>query len=165
MRAIFIVLIIILTAIVIALKKTIARHERPYKAMPLLTNTEQNFYQALKAATSPNIHICPKVRLRDLVEITYSRQDRRWWQHHGAITQKHVDFVLCDRADLKVLAVVELNDSTHLRRARQERDELVAKVLQSAGIRLINIPARRTYNSEDLATTLAIENDSTRQLA
>lgn len=55
----------------------------------------------------------------------------------GTFSQKVADFVLCDRG-MNVLAVIELDDSSHKNRAQQDsaRDEL----LTSAGYRVIRYP-------------------------
>lgn len=45
---------------------------------------------------------------------------------------KHVDFVICAQ-DMYVLGIIELDDRTHLRQDRMERDAFVDTVLRSAG--------------------------------
>jgi Protein of unknown function (DUF2726) len=50
------------------------------------------------------------------------------------------DFVLC-RPDLSIVAVIELDDRSHLRQDRQRADARKSKALADAGIRLVRIPA------------------------
>jgi very-short-patch-repair endonuclease len=62
------------------------------------------------------------------------------------ITGKHVDFVLCDLADLSVVGVIELDDRSHDRFERGVRDGLVDSALAGAGIPVLRIPARQSYS-------------------
>lgn len=48
-----------------------------------------------------------------------------------------MDFVLCDSDDLSTIAVIELDDRTHLRPARVKRDQFLEETLKEAGIPLI----------------------------
>lgn len=54
----------------------------------------------------------------------------------GKIQSKHVDFVLCDQ-DLRIKAILELDDNSHNQQDRKERDLFVDEVLQSVGYRVI----------------------------
>jgi hypothetical protein len=47
--------------------------------------------------------------------------------------------------------VIELDDSTHQRRDRRERDALVDSYLVEAGIEIVHYPAARRYRPADLA--------------
>ena len=59
--------------------------------------------------------------------------------YFNRIKAKHTDFILCDPEDLDVLAGVELDDPSHERPERIERDEFVDGVYQAAGIPLIHV--------------------------
>jgi hypothetical protein len=59
------------------------------------------------------------------------------------------DFVLC-RADLSVVAVIELDDRSHERRVRQDADARKTKALVDAGLRLVRIPAGVLPAEEEL---------------
>lgn len=54
----------------------------------------------------------------------------------GKIQSKHVDFVLYDQ-DLRIKAILELDDNSHNQQDRKERDLFVDEVLQSVGYRVI----------------------------
>ena len=72
----------------------ICRKKRlPYEAKPLLTKREYAFYRLLKReADARGFLICPKVGLKDLMEVT---DKNNFLQYFRKISQKHVDFVIC----------------------------------------------------------------------
>lgn len=71
------------------------------------------------------------------------------------IKAKHFDFVLCDPTTLDVKAVVELNDKSHRRKARVERDKFLRMACDNAGLPLIEVEAKRTYAVERITQLLA----------
>ena len=56
---------------------------------------------------------------------------------------------------LAVAAVVELDDASHRRRDRAERDDFVDKALSSAGIPALHIPAQKEYAVAEVREKLA----------
>lgn len=108
-----------------------------YTRVPLLTQREQKQYELLKRiADEKNALICPKVRLLDLV--TPVQGARNYKSLMSKVMSKHVDFVICNQ-EMYVLGIIELDDRTHLRQDRIERDEFVDTVLQSAGYRIKHV--------------------------
>lgn len=107
-----------------------------YVKKPLLTNREQQQYLILReAAEKRNLLICPKVRLLDLVEPKSNAKN-----HQGLLARvwsKHVDFVICNR-NMEVICIIELDDTTHLRQDRMERDQFVDEVLRGSGYKIIH---------------------------
>ena len=65
-----------------------------------------------------------------------------------------MDFVILRTEDLAVLGVVELDDRSHKRESRADRDGFVDDALAQAGIRVCRIKARREYNLETLCGQL-----------
>jgi hypothetical protein len=70
--------------------------------------------------------------------------------YYNKIDRKHVDFLLCDSASLKPVMGIELDDASHQRQDRIERDELVDKVFEQAGLPLRRAPARAAYTQQEL---------------
>lgn len=66
------------------------------------------------------------------------------------IDRKHVDFVLCDRQTLAVVAIIELDDSSHKRSRAKRGDETKNKALAAAGIPMVRIAAKRGYTPADV---------------
>ena len=78
------------------------------------------------------------VRLLDLIETR--RGDPKYKTYSYKIQSKHVDFVICDR-DLYVKAILELDDNSHNRLDRQERDDFVDYILKDVGYTVIRTKA------------------------
>ena len=79
--------------------------------------------------------ICPKIGLKDLMEVT----DRKHYMKYFAkISQKHVDFVICDE-DCQVYFAVELDDSSHDTEKAKEKDLFKDRAFKAAGIPLKRI--------------------------
>lgn len=111
-----------------------ANYENSYIRVPLLTQREQRQYAVLKQiADEKNVLICPKVRLLDLVSPVHGV--RNYKALLSKVMSKHVDFVICSQ-EMYVLGIIELDDSTHFRQDRIQRDEFVDTVLQSAGYKI-----------------------------
>lgn len=118
----------------------------------LLTPAEYSFFRVLsKACRGRGVFVAPKVRLADLLTAP-SGPGRQ--AAFNRIASKHVDFLVC-RADTSApLAAVELDDSSHARKARRERDAFVDAALSAAGLRLVRIAAAREYSVDGVATSL-----------
>lgn len=108
----------------------------PYAARHILTKREYRFYLLLReVADEYHYLICPKVGVKDLLSVT---DQRHYMKYFHMIAQNHVDFVVCDH-DLRVLFVIELDDSTHETRDARKRDHLKNKAFAAAGIPLKRI--------------------------
>ena len=106
---------------------------KQYQKKYLLTKNEWFEWRKLKQfCDEKGILICPKVRLLDLVE---PRSGTGYMSSLGKIQSKHVDFVICD-SRMHVLGIVEIDDNSHNREDRVERDRFVDDVLKSVGYRV-----------------------------
>jgi len=111
-----------------------------YQPKSLLTKYEQINYQRMKGyAAAHNLIICPKVRLADLIEPKPESNRSIWQKRFNMICSKHVDFVLCNE-DMSVIAIIELDDSSHNRPDRQARDRFVDAVLTNSGYHIMHTP-------------------------
>ncbi len=109
----------------------------PLFSKPLLTERETEFYRRLEEMY-PEHRIFVQVALSQLLDVlpgTSNRQSVR-----NQFQQLVADFVLC-RRDLTVVAVIELDDSSHSAHDRQKADRRKTKAVESAGLRLVRIPA------------------------
>src|SRR5688500_7169560 len=101
------------------------------------------FYRVLVRALPPGLVICPKVRLADLINCPGDA----WRQGFGGrISGKHVDFVLADADTLAIRMAIELDDRSHERPDRRERDAFVDQALQAARIPVVRFPAAAQYD-------------------
>jgi hypothetical protein len=117
-----------------------------YEAVALLTPAERSFFGVLQQAAASDYQIFAKVRLADIVRPVRNPSRSGWQSAFNRITGKRVDFVLCDSKPLRVVGVVELDDSTHTRFERGIRDGLVDSALADAGIPVLRVSARPSYS-------------------
>ncbi len=75
--------------------------------------------------------------------------------YFSRIAQKHLDFLVCDSVTMKPLLGIELDDSSHKRDDRQERDDFVDRVFEAAGLPLLRLPVQREYNTREVAAKIA----------
>jgi len=136
-----------------------AQDERlPYRSRTfLLSKTEAAFFHSLRRVAGDQYVISMKVRLADVL-----RCSREGWRegYGNKIVQKHLDFVLCDSRTVRIVAAVELDDASHQRRDRVERDAFLDAAMKSADIPLIHIRAAMQYNVDELAGILRAELNS-----
>lgn len=119
-----------------------------YQAKYLLTRNEWHEYKKLKQyAAAKNLQVCPKVRVLDLIEPRKGRKD--YTTLINKVKSKHVDFVICDQ-DLRIKAILELDDNSHDTTSRKERDEFLNSILQSVGYTVLHTRAVTESTLEDL---------------
>ena len=113
-----------------------------------LSQAEASFFQVMKSIVGDRLLIFPKVSLADIFFV--SRPDIHM-PYFNKINRKHADFLLCDPKTLKPVIAVELDDSSHQRAARVERDKFIDEVYATAGLSLLHIPAQYSYNIQTLS--------------
>jgi hypothetical protein len=128
------------------LSETLPDTPWPVAARKLLTDREQSFYQSL-VRLYPDHKIFIQVALSQLIDVPEDHPERQ--SIRNRFSQLVADFVLC-RADLTVIAVIELDDRSHQRRDRQDADARKTKALVDAGLRLVRIPAGALPSEEEL---------------
>ncbi|HWL10527.1 MAG TPA: DUF2726 domain-containing protein [Planctomicrobium sp.] len=127
--------------------------ELPYRLRDdFLSAAELSFFRVLASVIQNKAVICPKVRLADLFFVARPRENA---SYRNKIDRKHVDFLLCHPVTLQPLLGIELDDSSHARSARQERDQFVDYVFKVAGLPLFRVPARSTYSPNELLGLIA----------
>jgi hypothetical protein len=115
----------------------------PYgKKDDFLSPAEVSFFRVLKGELPAEWHLITKVNLGDLF---FVQQPHRNQAARNRIVSKHVDFVICDAMTMEPLLGIELDDSSHERKDRKERDDFVDKVFEAAGLPLLHVKAARGY--------------------
>ena len=114
-----------------------------------LTRAEHECYDALGEAVGQEYRIFAQVHLPTLVDNKVKGQNWRGAFRH--INGKSVDFVLCDKAYISPKLAIELDDKTHERPERQERDREVERILQEAGVPLLRLENHGRINPVELA--------------
>jgi Protein of unknown function (DUF2726) len=148
--------VVILFALVIALKLVEqllkkksggAAYKRKQK---LFSDAERSFLGVLDQILGTRYRIFGKIRLADIVITQAGLSNAARASAFNRICSRHVDFVLCDRDTLKIVAAVELDDASHESVHRQKRDKFVDETLHSAGVPFVRFKAQRAYNPNEV---------------
>lgn len=130
------------------------RRRYPYQACSsLLSAAELRFFRVLEQVLAGRVRIYAKVRLADLIRVRPGLSGRTFFQAFNAIACKHIDYVLCDDAH-RILCAIELDDSSHARPERRQRDAFVDAALNAAGIPLLRFPVQARYELRGLRQQL-----------
>lgn len=124
----------------------------PYRLRDdFLTRAELSFYHVLRQAAGDRFVICPKVSLKEIFFVS-GKEDKQSFRNR--IDRKHVDFVLCDPHNMRPVIGLELDDSSHQRAERKERDQFVEQVCRAAGLPLVRVPVRSAYVVDEVSKLL-----------
>ena len=114
-----------------------------YKRGKLLTNNELKFYKILKKITKNyNYNIFTQVVLYEIVR-------NKEIMDFNKIKSKSIDFVVTDE-NSKILVCIELDDNTHNRKKRIERDTFINELFKDLNIKLLRIPVKEYYNIQEM---------------
>lgn len=116
----------------------------------LLTPAECSFFGVLEQVAGSQFRLFAKVRLADIVKPAQRDNRSRRQAALNRITSKHVDFVLCNKKGFHIVGIIELDDKSHRRADREDRDDFLDAALQQAGIPILRIPARSSYSTNEL---------------
>lgn len=139
-------------AFVYALQKESKDDGNRYKQKRLMTEPELEFYNLLKRNYEPKYKVLPQIALLSLVDKTTNTSYRNE-------LFRIVDFVIFD-GNFTPLCAVELNDASHNRSDRKERDEKVKTILEKAGVCIVFVP-KDVANEERVVRKII--SDSTRR--
>lgn len=127
-----------------------AADQSPYRQRDdFLSAAELSFYQVLTLGLDGSYLVGPKVNLADIFFVSGSPKKQ---SYRNKIDRKHVGFLLCDPAAMKPIMGVELDDASHARRDRQDRDEFVDQVFEAAGVPLLRVRTAAGYSPQALPT-------------
>lgn len=182
-------LIIIMLLVVILVIKTkpnekemtiLSSAKLPFEVKKQLQSHEEIlFYNALKFVIGDQAAICPKVTLKDFIEIKEGF-DKDYDKYYDMISKKHVDFLLCDKDTYAPICAVELKEAISsdvenepiktaaketmlkefLNSASEEnapvwRDAVVSKVCKDAAFPLITFKIKEEYSLVEFSEKLS----------
>ncbi len=134
---VFIVIIVVLAILKAKASRGIDDEVWPFYAKKPLSQPEQILYFRLIQALPEHI-ILAQVQLSRMLGVKKGNNYQAW---SNRINRMSVDFVVCNK-DSSVVAVIELDDSTHQRKDRQAADAKKDKALQSAEIKIVRWQAK-----------------------
>ena len=116
----------------------------------LLTKTELKFYYILKEILWDKYSIFCQIRAIDLIQPLHNDLTSK-----NKIIQKHIDFVICSPKWFQPKLAIELNDPTHKKSKRYERDNFLDLAFQSAWLPLIFVSTSDMKRKEYLKSLLS----------
>jgi len=126
--------------------------ELPYRLRDdFLSPAELSFYRVLQAALHNRVVLLSKVNLADIFFVLKPSENVAY---RNKIDRKHVDFLVCDPDSMKPLCGIELDDASHSRTDRRDRDAFVDQVFEDAKLPLVRVRASRTYNPHEIVSSI-----------
>lgn len=113
-----------------------------------MSRAEHECYDALIVAVGDKYYVFPQVHLPTLINNKVVGQN--WKGAFSHISQKSVDFVLCDKLYISPKLAIELDDKTHERQDRIDRDGIVERIFKDAGLPLLRLENRGRFNPTEL---------------
>lgn len=117
--------------------------EKYEKVDYLLTKNELKFYRILKQITNKlGYSLFCQVSLYEIVK-------SKNYKDFNKIKSKSIDFVITQE-NCKILLCIELDDPTHKKSKRIERDNFINKLFKDLEIKLLRIQVQNFYNLEEI---------------
>lgn len=153
MMLLFILAVLALLLVVFAtFVRRAPRGEERIRLIPkrLMTAAERELLEHLEGAV-PGCRVHAQVAMGTLIqpEQGLGRSDRAHWRNR--FSQKIIDFVLEDRSNGDVVALIELDDRTHAAARDQARDRLTT----ACGYLTVRIPSSPHPTTLDIAGRIA----------
>lgn len=124
------------------------------RKIDLVTPTELEFFRILLSAVNrEHYYVIPQVHLSTL--FAHKAKGQHW---HGAfqrINRKSVDFAICTLKNLNPICGIELDDKSHDRPERIERDKMVEGLFKQAELPLLRIGVHEMRDVAALRLKLA----------
>lgn len=117
-----------------------------YRRRDLFSGAELRFLKVLDMVFNGRYRVFSKVHLADLVDPIGFGFTRLFSFRH--VSQRHVDYVVCDLNDYSVVCAIELDDRSHLYRVKS--DKALNDVFSTAGIPLLRFPVQSFYDLADV---------------
>lgn len=109
----------------------------------MLCRNELKFYRILKQITDKlGYTLFCQVSLYEIVK-------NKNFKDFNKIKSKSIDFVITQE-NCKILLCIELDDNSHQKNKRIERDNFINKLFEDLEIKLLRIPVQNFYNMEEL---------------
>lgn len=112
----------------------------------LMTYTELEYFRIIDGVIGNRYIVLPQINLASVIDKVSS----------GYRTElfRNVDFGVFDY-NYKPLLLIEINDNTHFRKDRKERDKKVGEIAKKAGIRLVTFWTKDGLDNKKIAKELS----------
>lgn len=112
----------------------------------LLTKTEIAYYDVIRALLGEEYLVLPQINLASVI-------DKQGGGNFRSELFRNIDFGIFD-FNFKPILLIEINDNTHLRKDRIERDKKVNKICKKAGVELVTFWVKDGFNVNDIRKKL-----------
>jgi hypothetical protein len=124
-----------------------------YYAKPYLMTTRENeFFKLLNDIFGAKWFVIPQVHLSSL--LNHKVKGQNWNGAFRHINGKSVDYVLVGKESYKVICAIELDDSTHSRADRIERDNEINRIFHEAKIPLARIGKFENMSRQEIVSVI-----------
>lgn len=106
------------------------------KRKTILTAREIECYQRLAKSLSPNFLVFPQVAYSQILEARGGTSSQNKWLFR-TMCQKVADFLVC-KSDLTMIAIIELDDSSHY--GKEDQDKRRDAIVRQIGLMPLRIP-------------------------
>ena len=121
----------------------------------LMSRAEHEFFDILVDITKDQYYVFPQIHLSTILDNKVVGHN--WKGAFRHIDEKSVDYVICDKAYIKPLLAIELDDRTHERENRKIRDGEVERILSDANLLLLRFGNGGRFDKEEIRR-LVLEN-------
>lgn len=119
----------------------------------LITRAEHEFFDILVEIVGDKYHVFTQVHLPTILDHKVTN-GQNWKGAFSHINGKSVDFVICDKSYIKPLLAIELDDKSHEKLDRIERDSEVERMLLDAEMSLLRFKNSGSFDKEEIKTEL-----------
>lgn len=106
--------------------------DNDYSSKNLVTECEKDFLNIIDDNFGSKFRIVPQVPLSSIVD-----KNKTYFKQYQNELFRTIDIGIFDKRTFKPLLMIEINDKTHLREDRHERDLKVQQILSKANISLL----------------------------
>lgn len=135
------------------LSNVIDKYQQESKSLPyhlnqgLFNASELVFFNILNASVDAQRYtVFPKVRLGDYIQPTNHGAER--WGSWNRIKSRHVDFIIWDLTQQKIVLAIELDGSSHNSKLAYEADAFKDEVFKSISLPLKRIRVGSNFEQE-----------------
>lgn len=122
------------------------------KKQSVITPAEQKFFNTLHRVAGDRYYIFPQMHLTALM--TSHTTGKYYKNSYQRINRISVDYVLCDKLTFAPVYAIELDDYTHDRKDRHQRDTMVESILDDVKIPLARFRNVSYLNDIDIINKL-----------
>jgi hypothetical protein len=115
----------------------------------VFTPAEKNFQNLVEQAMGTKYRIINRVKLVDIVTIRNGVSDRASQSAVNNAEGKYLDFVICERATMKLLGAIDLVD-TQGKGYKIKKDWFVSGALEAASIPHLRIKVKANYTLDEI---------------